>query len=274
MELKSYRAGELIFREGDESQDAYRVVSGKIRISIGAGNARRILSNLSAGEIFGEMGMVDDQPRSATATAAVETKIEVIPMDAFARYIQSNPERLSSYLATVFERLRATDVLLQLNLQQETTSDYIGKDDHSLEDLLYSHSGPGTSVDAGEPQTLRLRALYSVNGINADPIEMTVDKFPFRVGRLDALEETTPFGNNDLRIPDGRPFQISRNHCSIEDQSGRFIVRDRGSTLGTTVNGKLLGVKQGIVTEELVAGDNVIVLGGPESPHKFSLVIS
>ena len=69
MHHKTFESGELIFREGDDSNEAYWILSGKVEISIGTPQGRSILTTLDRGEIFGEMGLVDDRPRAATARA-------------------------------------------------------------------------------------------------------------------------------------------------------------------------------------------------------------
>src|SRR5882724_4766507 len=73
-------AGGEIFREGDPGDGVYFVKSGLVEIS-GLINAaeRRVFSQLATGEIFGEMSVIEDRPRSATATALKETEIYFIP---------------------------------------------------------------------------------------------------------------------------------------------------------------------------------------------------
>lgn len=101
-------------------------------------------------------------------------------------------------------------------------------------------------------------------------------KFPFKIGR-------DGFGDrgfdpstikNDLSIPDGEPFQVSRKHCIIEREGECFYVRDTGSSLGTIVNGTPIGVKYASLSEVLVFGKNNIILGTARSPFKFQIQIA
>ena len=119
MALKTYKAGEVIFSEGDESQEAYWLVSGQVEISIKAPSGQRPLGQLHPGEVFGEMGLVDDQPRSASATAISDCEVEVITEDDFEEVVLGNPERLHSYLETLFERLRTSGTMLQMALKRQ-----------------------------------------------------------------------------------------------------------------------------------------------------------
>jgi diguanylate cyclase len=68
-------AGETIFREGDPPGDAYLIESGKIEVSILQNQRPVVLSFLGAGELLGEMAVIDDAPRSATALALEPTRL-------------------------------------------------------------------------------------------------------------------------------------------------------------------------------------------------------
>src|SRR5687767_14007358 len=72
--VRRFRAGEVIFSAGDEGNGFYVVESGEVRISAVVGNNElRTLGVIGPGELFGEMAIVDDEPRSATATAESDT---------------------------------------------------------------------------------------------------------------------------------------------------------------------------------------------------------
>ena len=107
-------------------------------------------------------------------------------------------------------------------------------------------------------------------------LSIEIVKFPFKIGR-------DGFGDrgfdpstikNDLSIPDGEPFQVSRKHCIIEREGECFYVRDTGSSLGTIVNGTPIGVKNASLCELLVLGKNNIILGTARSPFKFQIEIA
>jgi hypothetical protein len=112
MATEHFQRGQIIFREGDKSQEAYFIVSGLIEISINTSHGTQSLAKMGPGEIFGEMGMIMDRPRSATATALENTTVETIADNEFDQQIIQRPDRLHVYLATLFERIRKTDLLL------------------------------------------------------------------------------------------------------------------------------------------------------------------
>ncbi len=67
---------------------------------------------------------------------------------------------------------------------------------------------------------------------------MVVNKFPFKVGRLGSRPSSDVLSSNDLYLQDDQPYNVSRNHFSINIVNGNVCVMDRGSTMGTIVNAK------------------------------------
>ena len=104
----------------------------------------------------------------------------------------------------------------------------------------------------------------------------TISKFPYRIGRKHEVQGkgATVFASNDLAITDDKPYQISRNHCSIEREGDHFFVRDRGSTLGTMVRDVPIGLAEDTLTADLHGGSNEILIGSDDSPFKFKVTLS
>ena len=80
---KRFAAGEEIFRMGDRGRDAYIIERGKVEVSVTRDGENLIIAELGQGEIFGEMSMIDDAPRSATVTATEGTEVLVILRSRF-----------------------------------------------------------------------------------------------------------------------------------------------------------------------------------------------
>jgi CRP/FNR family cyclic AMP-dependent transcriptional regulator len=72
---RSFNAGETIFQEGDPATESYVVKNGSLQIRIGD----RLVETLSDAGIFGEMALIDDLPRSATAV--VQTDVDLVPVN-------------------------------------------------------------------------------------------------------------------------------------------------------------------------------------------------
>lgn len=263
MVKKIYKSGEVVFREGDESIEAYWITSGRVEITLRSGGVGLPLAQLGPGEIFGEMGLIDNKPRIATATALVPTELEVITEEEFEKDVLQQPARLRTYLGRLFERLRATDTLLE------------------LKHASYQASADPVMIPALPPQSSKEREFEPVvsitsvmpNPVTNEIITVNVDRFPFRIGRK--TEKWSPFFQNELSIPDEKPLQISRQHASIECGDGKCFVNDRGSHMGTVVNGVPLGIYAGVMVEELKPGDNTVILGhANSSPHRYTINVS
>lgn len=102
-----FTAGARVFGEGDPGDCVYIVGDGLVEISglVGEG-VRRVFSQLGAGEIFGEMAVVEQRPRSATATALKETGVYCIQRDEMLVLLQRSPTLAFNVLQEISHRLR------------------------------------------------------------------------------------------------------------------------------------------------------------------------
>src|SRR2546425_5058219 len=92
VQVKSYKAGRNIFQEGDPGDGLYLILEGKVQITCLLGQDQRtVLSQLDAGDFFGEMAVLDNQPRSATATAETDTKVYFILRDDLLKVLARSP---------------------------------------------------------------------------------------------------------------------------------------------------------------------------------------
>lgn len=257
MATEHFTRGQVIFREGDKSQEAYFIVNGLVEITINTSHGVQSLAKIGPGEIFGEMGMIMDRPRSATATAVENTTVETIGEADFEAQIIQRPDRLHIYLATLFERIRKTDLLLTTSTNATVP--------------LASKPKPQT---AKEPVfRVKLRSHYDDTGLDHEPVEKTITKLPFRIGRAYFDTAVSALARNDLSIEEAHPYQLSRNHCEIDFEHGHFILRDRGSKLGSWVNGTHVSVDAGLISSPLKVGENKLILGNGDSPHRYSITI-
>jgi CRP/FNR family cyclic AMP-dependent transcriptional regulator len=108
---RRYRKSEVIFEEGTTGGEMYLIHSGRVLLSTGKNQAKQCpLIVLDPGDFFGEMALVDDSPRSATASA-VEDDTELIVMDRtrFLFMVRQQPEFALSLMHTLCQRLRDMD---------------------------------------------------------------------------------------------------------------------------------------------------------------------
>ena len=103
----AYAAGETLFKEGDKGDGIYLVQSGLVQISalVNEGE-RRVLSRLGPGEFFGEMAVLDNEPRSATTLAEEPTQAYFIPRESLLRILDLSPRLAVSLVREFSFRMR------------------------------------------------------------------------------------------------------------------------------------------------------------------------
>jgi CRP-like cAMP-binding protein len=117
-------AGEFVFEEGEPSDRMYIVASGRVGISLrGSSGPQDFVSTLGRGDCFGEMGLFDDQPRSATAHALEETRLLTLDKHRLRGLLAAYPGLALGLLRGLSLRLRTTNELMR----QKMGSDNGGK---------------------------------------------------------------------------------------------------------------------------------------------------
>ncbi len=126
---RRFAAGEEIFRLGDRGRNAYIIERRKVEVTATRGGKNVVIAEMGKGEIFGEMSMIDDAPRSATVTAREDTEVIVIQPSRFIQPLASADPLMNLLLRVVLTRFR--DVQRQLS-GMKTES---GEIDPSLEEI-------------------------------------------------------------------------------------------------------------------------------------------
>jgi CRP-like cAMP-binding protein len=111
--IKTFRAGEIIFREGDRPRDeAYMVHQGRVEVRTQVGDEERVLHVMVKGELLGELGLFGKSPRSATAVALEPVTLVVIPARKLDQLVRTNPTLAVAIIRDLSLKLLATDKLL------------------------------------------------------------------------------------------------------------------------------------------------------------------
>ncbi len=119
--MKSYAAGDEIFAEGTHGDTMYVILEGEVEILKGAqGGSAKTLSTLGKGEFFGEMALIDDSPRSASAVAKTDSKLLGMNEAVLDSYILTNPEFATKMIRNLAKRLRGANKLIEQALAGNT----------------------------------------------------------------------------------------------------------------------------------------------------------
>ena len=105
---RDFKAGDVIFRQGDPAQELFIVQSGAVEIRLG----NRVLETLPKYSIFGEMALIDNAPRSATAIAASDAKLVPVSEKQFLFLISNTPHFALNVMRVMARRLRAANTAL------------------------------------------------------------------------------------------------------------------------------------------------------------------
>ncbi len=99
---RDYAAGETIFREGDKGDEFFVVKRGRVEIRLG----NRLLETLGENEIFGEMALIDDSPRTATVIAATDATVAPITEKQYLFLVRHTPFFALKVMRVLAQRLR------------------------------------------------------------------------------------------------------------------------------------------------------------------------
>lgn len=110
---RRYRAGEPVFREGDPGTAFYVVETGEVKILLGGSEGKEVvLALFGPGEFFGELALLDGEPRSADAVVTTAAELLILLREDFLRFLRDMPGVAVNMLASLSRRLRRTDRLV------------------------------------------------------------------------------------------------------------------------------------------------------------------
>ncbi len=116
---KTFPAGNVLFREGDAGSVMYVIQSGEVEIQRLLNDVNRVLAVLPAGEFFGEMAIVNDRPRSATAIVRRQARLLVIDGQTFEAMLRSKTEIAVRMIKTMASRLERANQQIELLLLKD-----------------------------------------------------------------------------------------------------------------------------------------------------------
>jgi hypothetical protein len=226
-----FRAGELVFREGDLGTEMFIINEGKVEILNVVGDEEQVLAVLEKGDFFGEMSVLEDLPRAASARAATDCRLLQINGSTFDQLLQGNPEIAVRMMRKLSRRLRETDELLKSVLGTRVSPSR-------------ELPTPAAQVMAAGPE----RLVHVPSGMEfslSDGPETTI-------GRKDPV--TGIFPDVDL-TPVDTQRSVSRRHAKIYRRGPKFFFGEEIGTMNSTfLNGNRLDTG---VPAEIRPGDEL-----------------
>src|SRR5258708_22813310 len=189
--LQKFKKGDVLFRQGDNSDCALRVCDGELEVIREEGSVFGMLGHAREGEWLGEMGVIEGRARSATVRATADGTVEVWRAQEFLDRVSHDPAL-------------ARELILRLSIRLRSIEDRIVAGT-TLDSAKVSVANPSITLRA---QTKRLRSQ-----IGSTPIE--ISSLPFVVGRESAAQQSAPPWRPGLQLSARRPFPCAQR---------RFIV--------------------------------------------------
>jgi len=216
--LTTYLMGDIIFSEGELGTEMYIVQSGTVEIFKKIGGRQKVLSTLEKGDFFGEMSVLEDFPRTASARARTDVEVVRINQTTFDQMIKSNTEIAVRMLRKFSRRLRETTTMLEESLG------------HKM-DQIDQPSGV-------QPVLREEHEVYRLVGADGATEFHLNRKGDTLIGRADPVTGISP--DVDLTALDTQRSTSRRHAKIIADEKGFRLVEEIGVMNGTYVNGSKL----------------------------------
>jgi CRP-like cAMP-binding protein len=231
VELKD---GDFVFHEGDLGTEMFIIHEGNIEILNSVAGKETVLAVLEKGDFFGEMSVLEDMPRAASARALSDTRLLRINGSTFDQLLRDNPEIAVRMMRKLSRRLRETDELLRGTTLFKSSGAPVSREMPT----------PAVQVPAEGPEKL----IHTVSGM-----EFPVSSGPeTTVGRKDPVTGIYP--DVDLSPLDAQR-SVSRRHAKLYRRNGKFFVGEEIGTMNATfLNGNRLETG---IPSEVVSGDEL-----------------
>jgi signal transduction histidine kinase len=164
---RTFRTDEVIFTAGEPGDGFFVIESGRVQITVGIGpQERRTLATIEAGDFFGEMAVLDDAPRSATAIAAADTAVFFLSREEFLHLLERRPRLALDLIREFSARMRA---LNQKYLEEIVQAERLAVVGRFASTIVHDFKNPlaiislASELAGGEQSTPLLRAKAQVN---------------------------------------------------------------------------------------------------------------
>ena len=144
--IRTFNDGEVIFREGDHSREMYIVQTGRVVLAKSVQGSERILGSVGRGGYFGDMSLLEGQPRTATARVVGTTRVLVLTATGLLDRIRHDPTYALEMLRDASHRVRRRDIKLVRLARRSDLPDEL------REELLYVLDFLDDPTQAAEPE--------------------------------------------------------------------------------------------------------------------------
>jgi CRP/FNR family transcriptional regulator, cyclic AMP receptor protein len=166
---KEFPKGTVLFQEGEPGKDMFVLQSGKIAISKKVRDVEKVLAVLGPGEFFGEMAIISNKPRNATATVTEDAKLLVIDPKTFEAMIRGNSEIAVRMIKKLAERLSEADAQIENLLLSDPASRVVHQ-------VLQACQSRGRPMEEGIEVDFPIREYPRLIGVGEPAIRHMLDR--------------------------------------------------------------------------------------------------
>lgn len=103
-----YKKGQVIYRQNEEAGEVFFVKYGTVHLYIDYKTAHsKMIGIVGEGRVFGELGVIEDKPRTMTSVAAEDTVVTIVDKESFPSYLKEHPNKLLVVMESISSRIRA-----------------------------------------------------------------------------------------------------------------------------------------------------------------------
>lgn len=213
-----FKAGETIFRQGEPGTLMFLLQGGEVEVLQELGRTEAQIAVLQRSDFFGEMSLLEDEPRSHTLRALTDSKLVRIDRRTFSHMLSRNPDIAVRMVRKLSARLASTEDMVM----------------RAYDSLEAASRGSTERVVAGHARLVAL--TFDLELVLPKQHEVTI-------GRLDPAHDIHP--DVDL-TPIDPQISTSRRHARIFRRADVFFVQEEKTTNGTLVNEKRISAERSI----------------------------
>ena len=214
----SYSQGDIIIKQGEESEDVYIILSGSVECKKQNSSGKEYTTEvLKKGDVFGELNLIFGGIRQSTVIAKTDLEVEIIDPRVFSKLFdsESNPH-FAPIIQAFSKRIRDYETKFS-ELLDGIPDERIQEEEEYVQD----DNSPNAKKVFLKAETNR--ALIALHGEKI----VEIKSFPFRVGRYSRRRSDMLFHRNELYLHDRNPFNISRSHFAIIHKIAGFYFQDK-----------------------------------------------
>jgi len=268
--------GMTIFRQGEPSEKFYIIRSGQVVLTREANGVSNELGKAGPGEVVGEMGVLQNLPRSATATAKGRVWLYGMTLADLTDKRSDGQDHPGTVVSRVLaQRLRKSMEKL---------------DQAALEKISAPLTPPAATPAPSAERTPAARTAAAPAGPGGAPVKVGL-RMGWRTGEQVRWSDqgsehllpmifgrgpgptSAPPGTELVLIEENPPQRLAPVQFCLDLREGAVVLKDDQSPYGTEVSGVSVGPATGVTEVQLPAGTHVLVAGGEGSPYVLALEI-